>query len=68
MNPVAELDGAGNVTAVFVCATKPHVPDYMIKGGPTYRFVTDQLGSVRLVIVRRRSSVALRGFVVGQRL
>jgi hypothetical protein len=34
------------VTAVFVYATKPHVPDYMINS--TYRFVTDQLGSVRL--------------------
>jgi hypothetical protein len=50
LNPVAELDGNGVVQAVFVYGTKGHVPDYMVKGGSKYRFVTDQLGSVRLVV------------------
>lgn len=50
LNPVAELDAAGNVTTQFIYATGAHVPSYMIKGGSTYRFVTDLLGSMRLVI------------------
>jgi RHS repeat-associated protein len=50
LNPVAELDGTGQVVSRFVYGTKPHVPDYMIKGGVTYRLVTDHLGSVRLVV------------------
>jgi RHS repeat-associated protein len=50
LNPVAELDAQGNVTARFVYASKGHVPEYMIKGGTTYRLITDHLGSVRLVV------------------
>ena len=34
----------------FIYGTRPNVPDYLIKGGKTYRIVTDQLGSVRLVV------------------
>jgi len=34
---VAELDGAGNVVSRFVYATRGNVPDYMEKGGSTYR-------------------------------
>jgi len=43
LNPIAELDGSGAVVARFVYGTKPNVPDYMVKGGVTYRYVTDQL-------------------------
>jgi len=50
LEPVAELDGAGNVVARFVYASKGHVPDYMVKGGTTYRIISDHLGSVRLVV------------------
>jgi RHS repeat-associated protein len=50
LNPVAELDGAGQVVSRFVYGTRPHVPDYMIEGGVTYRIVSDHLGSVRLVV------------------
>jgi RHS repeat-associated protein len=50
LNIVAELDGAGNLVNRFVYGTKPRVPDYMVKGGVTYRIVTDHLGSVRLVV------------------
>lgn len=49
-NPVAELDASGNVVARFVYGTRPNVPDYMVRGGRTYRFITDHLGSVRLVV------------------
>ncbi len=33
LNPVAELDGAGNVISRFVYASNLNVPDYMIKSG-----------------------------------
>ncbi len=50
LNPVAELDGAGNVIARFVYADKANVPAYMIKGSNTYRIISDHLGSPRLVV------------------
>ena len=45
LHPIAELDGQGNVVATFVYGTRPNVPDLMIKGGVTYRIVSDPLGS-----------------------
>jgi RHS repeat-associated protein len=50
LNPVAELDGSGNVVARFVYAEKVNVPSYMIKGGATYRILSDHLGSPKLVV------------------
>jgi len=50
LEPVAELDGAGNVVARFVYATKGHSPDYMLRDGRTYRILSDHLGSPRLVV------------------
>ncbi len=50
LNPIAELDGAGNVGSLFVYGTRANVPDYMIRGGITYRMISDHLGSVRLVV------------------
>ncbi len=46
----AELDGSGQLVSRFVYGTRPNVPDYVIKGGRTYRILADQVGSVRLVI------------------
>jgi RHS repeat-associated protein len=60
LNPVAELDGAGNVVARFVYGTKQNVPDYMEKGGVTYRILSDHLGSVRLVVDAATGTVAQR--------
>jgi RHS repeat-associated protein len=60
LRPVAELDGAGNVVSRFVYATKANMPDYMIKGGSTYRIVTDHLGSPRLVVDATTGTVAQR--------
>src|SRR5690606_35949055 len=50
LEPVAELDGQGNVIASFIYADRGHVPSLMLKGGRTYRIVSDHLGSVRLVV------------------
>lgn len=47
---VAELDGTGNLVSRFVYATQINVPDYMVKQGVTYRFITDHLGSPRFII------------------
>jgi RHS repeat-associated protein len=50
LNPVAELDGQGNLVSRFVYGSEPFVPNYMLKGGRTYRIISDHLGSVRLVM------------------
>ncbi|MDP1696697.1 MAG: RHS repeat-associated core domain-containing protein [Xanthomonadaceae bacterium] len=50
LNPVAELNGAGQLVTRFVYADQSNVPAYMIKNGVTYRIVSDHLGSPRLVI------------------
>jgi RHS repeat-associated protein len=60
LNPVAELDGTGAVVSRFVYGTKANVPDYLIKGGVTYRIVGDHLGSPRLVIDIATGAVAQR--------
>jgi len=60
LEPIAELDGAGNVISTFVYASKGHVPDYMVKGGVTYRIISDHLGSVRLVINTADNSMVQR--------
>ena len=58
LNPVAELDAAGNITKRFIYAGGAFVPSFMIAGGVTYKFVTDQLGSVRMVVRLDDGSIA----------
>ncbi len=41
-------------------ASKANVPDYMMKNGINYRFVTDQSGSVRLVLKATDGTIAQR--------
>jgi RHS repeat-associated protein len=60
LEPVAELDAAGNVVASFIYADRPHVPSLMLKGGQTYRILADHLGSVRLVINIATGAIAQR--------
>ena len=60
LNPVAELDGSGVIVSRFVYGSKANVPDYLIKGGVTYRIVSDHLGSPRLVINTATGVVAQR--------
>jgi YD repeat-containing protein len=60
LRPVAELDGSGGVVSRFVYGTKINVPEYMVKGGVTYRIVTDHLGSPRLVVDAATGTIAQR--------
>ncbi len=60
LRPVAELDGSGNVVSTFIYATHVNVPDAMIKGGVTYRIITDHLGSPRFIIDQATGNIAER--------
>jgi len=60
LQPIAELDGANNIVSRFVYGAKINVPEYMIKGGITYRIITDHLGSPHLVINITNGSIAQR--------
>jgi len=60
LHPAAELDSLGNVVARYVYGTRGHVPDYVVRGDSTYRLVTDQLGSVRVVVNASTGAVADR--------
>jgi RHS repeat-associated protein len=57
---VAELDGAGNVVSRFVYATHGNIPDFLIRANKTYRILTDQLGSPRLVVEAATGRIAQR--------
>jgi RHS repeat-associated protein len=59
LRPVAELDGANTVVSRFVYA-EAYSPSYMVKGGRTYRFVVDQVGSVRLVVDAANGQIVQR--------
>jgi RHS repeat-associated protein len=50
VEPIAEVDESGVVTARYVYGSRGHVPDYVVKGGETYRIVSDYRGSVRAVV------------------
>jgi RHS repeat-associated protein len=50
LKPVAELDGNGALVSEFVYASKSYVPDYVRRGGATYRVISDHLGSPRYVV------------------
>jgi RHS repeat-associated protein len=61
LNPIAQLDSSGNVEATFIYGTRAHVPDAMVMtDGTVYRFITDHLGSVRLVVNAATGVVAQR--------
>ncbi len=60
LEPVAELDASNNIVSRFVYGTRSNTPDYMIKNGATYRIITDQLGSVRLVVDVSTGNIAQR--------
>jgi RHS repeat-associated protein len=59
-NPQAEVDAAGSVTTRYVYGEYGNVPAYMERGGTTYRLLTDQLGSVRLVVNASSGVIAQR--------
>ncbi len=60
LNPIAELDAQDNVVARFVYGSRSNVPDYMVKGGVTYRMVADHLGSPRLIVNAATGEIAQR--------
>ncbi|MHB9124295.1 MAG: RHS repeat domain-containing protein, partial [Thermoanaerobaculia bacterium] len=46
----AELDGGGTIISRFVYASRSNVPDFMIRGGVSFRILSDHLGSPRYVL------------------
>jgi RHS repeat-associated protein len=57
---VAEFDGDGQLLSRFVYGDQANVPEYMIRGGSTYRIITDERGSVRLVVDASTGAVTQR--------
>jgi RHS repeat-associated protein len=61
LQPAAWLNGDGTVRARFIYGGKPNVPEYMVtSAGATYRLITDQVGSVRLVVDASSGAVVER--------
>lgn len=58
--PAAQLDKNGAIVSRFVYGSAGGAPDYMVSGGHTYAFVTDHLGSVRLVVDAASGAIAQR--------
>jgi len=62
LEPVAEVDGSGNLVSRFVycgCGAG-NIPQYLVKGGVTYRIIADHLGSPRLVVNTADGTIAQR--------
>jgi RHS repeat-associated protein len=62
LEPVAELDGSGNLVSRFVycgCGAD-NIPQYMVKNGVTYRIISDHLGSPRLVVDTSTNTITQR--------
>lgn len=57
--PIAELDGANALVTRFVFAGGA-APAYLVKNGVAHRVITDQAGSVRLVVNAATGAVAQR--------
>jgi RHS repeat-associated protein len=47
---VAELDENNAVVSRFIYGSHTNVPDYMIRNGVTYRILTNQIGSPRVIV------------------
>jgi hypothetical protein len=62
LEPVAELDGSGNIVSRFVYCNcgAGNIPQYMVKNGVTYRIISDHLGSPRLVVNTTDGTIAQR--------
>ena len=58
LEPVAELDGSGNIVEQFVYGTRPNVPDYIVQGGVEYEVITDQVGSPELIVNTSTGAIA----------
>jgi len=58
LQPVAKLDGDGNILEQYVYGETSHTPSYIMKNGTTYRVISDHLGSVRMVVDSDTGTVA----------
>ena len=58
--PIAGLDSSGQVIARYVYATSSQVPDYLTRGGVTYRIVRDHVDSPRLIVNTQSGQIAGR--------
>lgn len=54
----AELNAAGEVVSQFIYTGVDRSPDAMASGGQMYRFIKDQVGSVRLVVNAASGEIA----------
>ncbi len=50
LEPIAELDANDNIVSLFIYGTRSNTPEYIIKNNIKYKVVTNQLGSVILVV------------------
>ena len=50
LNPIAELDGNGDIVSTFIYGDRGNIPSYMVKAGKNYRIIADHLGSPVLVV------------------
>lgn len=60
LNPVAELDKAGNAVKRFVYGTRTNTPDYVLTSQRVYRIITDQIGSPRIIVDAKNGSIIQR--------
>jgi RHS repeat-associated protein len=58
--PLAEFDADGDLRSRFVYGTAAWVPDYLVRGGHTYRIVRDRSDSVRAVVEATTGDVVQR--------
>ena len=59
LRPAAQLDPAGVIVNRFVYVSG-NVPAYLIRGGVAHRIITDQVGSVRLVVNATSGAIVQR--------
>ncbi len=58
LGPVAELNPDSSIRSRFVYGTSTVTPDYMVKAGTTYRIVSDERGSPRIVVNGETGEIA----------
>jgi|GEM_PF-3768446 len=58
--PIARLNDEDRVVEEYVYGSRVNVPEYMIKDGRKYRFITDHRGSVRMVVDTHDGTVMQR--------
>jgi RHS repeat-associated protein len=60
LRPIAELDSVGAIVTRYIYGTRSNAPDYMLKGGLTYRIISDDIGTIRLIVRADSGQVAER--------